>query len=176
MLFSFSLTAIYMTILIVIGCCTVVYLFFADLADGAAEGIPFFEPAVMLSFITFTAAAGYVLETFTSLNSILNVILAMFLAVIGSVLLYYFLLVPLRSAEVSTAYTDASLEGQTAKVIVPIPLDGFGEIVIETVNGMIAKRAASYHETKIPYGMQVLIIEVRESTAYVAIYEKTDIF
>lgn len=176
MLFGFSLTAIYMTILIVIGCCTVVYLFFADLADGAAEGIPFFEPAVMLSFITFTAAAGYVLETFTSLNSILNVILAMFLAVIGSVLLYYFLLVPLRSAEVSTAYTDASLEGQTAKVIVPIPLDGFGEIVIETVNGMIAKRAASYHETKIPYGMQVLIIEVRESTAYVAIYEKTDIF
>src|SRR4051794_11068724 len=64
MLFGFSLIAIYMTILIVIGSCTLLYLFFGDLADGAAEGIPFFDPAVLLSFITMTAAGGYLLEQF----------------------------------------------------------------------------------------------------------------
>ena len=31
----------------------------------------------------------------------------------------------------SLAYTDESLMGQVGKVIVPVPVDGFGEIVIE---------------------------------------------
>lgn len=86
-------------------------------------------------------------------------------------LLYYFLLVPLRSAEVSLAYTDESLESQLAKVIVPVPLNGFGEIVIETANGIISKRAASYHDVEIPYDSQVLIIEMKDGTAFVAVYE-----
>ena len=57
-------------------------------------------------------------------------------------------------------------------MIVPIPVDGFGEIVIEGVNGMISKRATSYHNIEIPYDAQVLIIEMREGTAFVAVYEK----
>ena len=176
MLFGFSLIAIYMTILIVIGSCTLLYLFFADLADGAAEGIPFFDPAVLLSFITMTAAGGYLLEQFTSLSSLLIFILAMVSASLLTALLYYFLLVPLRSAEVSLAYTEQSLEGQVAKVIVPVPLDGFGEIVIQSVNGLISKRAASYHQVEIPYDTQVLIIDMKDGTAFVAIYEQGDLF
>ena len=151
-------------------------MFFADLADGAAEGIPFFDPAVLLSFITMTAAGGYLLEQFTSLSSMLIFILAMVSASLLTALLYFFLLVPLRSAEVSLAYTEQSLEGQVAKVIVPVPLDGFGEIVIQSVNGLISKRAASYHQVEIPYDTQVLIIDMKDGTAFVAIYEQGDLF
>ena len=170
-MFGYSLETIYLMILIIIGCCTVLYLFFADLADVSIDSVPFLDPALILSFITFTAAVGFFLERFFSLSSIINFIIALIVASIFSVLLYYFLLVPLRSAEVSLAYTDESLESQVGKVIVPIPLDGFGEIVIETVNGIISKRATSYHNVEIPYDTRVLIIEMREGTAFVAIYE-----
>ena len=170
-MFGYSLETIYLMILIIIGCCTVLYLFFADLADVSIDSVPFLDPALILSFITFTAAVGFFLERFFSLSSIINFIVALIVASIFSVLLYYFLLVPLRSAEVSLAYTDESLESQVGKVIVPIPLDGFGEIVIETVNGIISKRATSYHNVEIPYDTRVLIIEMREGTAFVAIYE-----
>jgi membrane protein implicated in regulation of membrane protease activity len=170
-LFGYSLEMVYLTVLIVIGCCTVLYLFFADLADVSVDSLPFLDPAVILSFITFTAAGGFFLERFMNLSSLVNFIIALIVASILSVILYYFLLVPLRSAEVSLAYTDESLESQVAKVIVPIPLDGFGEIVIESVNGIISKRAASYDNVEIPYDTRVLIIEMRDGTAYVANYE-----
>lgn len=172
MLFGFSLATIYMTILIVIGCCTVTYLFFGDIADGVGEGLPFFDLAIILPFITITAAIGYLLEIFTSLSNIPILLISLILSILLTALLYFFLLVPLRSAEVSLAYTEQSLEGQTAKVIVPVPLDGFGEIVIDSVNGLISKRAASFHGIEIPYDTQVLIIEVKEGTAYVTIYEQ----
>ena len=171
-MFGYSLEVIYLTILIVIGCCTVLYLFFADVADASVDGIPFLDPAILLSFITFTAASGYIFEHFSSFTSFIIFVIAIIIASIFTVLLYFFLLVPLRSAEVSLAYTDESLESQVARVIVPIPVDGFGEIVIEGVNGIISKRAASYHNSEIPYDAQVLIIEVRKGTAFVAVYEK----
>lgn len=172
MLFGFSIEVIYLTLLIVIGCITIIYLFFADVADVPIDGLPFLDPAVILSYITFTSATGYLFEHFFHLTSGVNLVIALFLAGIFTALIYFFLLVPLRSAEVSLAYTDASLEGQTGKVIVPVPLDGYGEMVIETVNGIISKRTASYHGVEIPYDTQVLIIEMKDGTAFVAIYEK----
>lgn len=174
-MFGYSIETIYLTVLIVIGCCTILYLFFADFADVSIESIPLLDPAVILSFITFTSAAGYLLERFFNLSSIVNFVIALLIAGLLTALLYYFLLIPLRSAEVSLAYTDESLESQVGKVIVPIPIDGFGEIVIETVNGIISKRAASFHQVEIPYDTQVLIIEMRDGTAMVAIYEKEEI-
>ena len=170
-MFGYSIELIYLAILILIGCCTILYLFFADIADVSIDGIPLLDPAVILSFITFTAAVGYFFERFFNFSSIIILIIALIISSLFTALIYYFLLVPLRSAEVSLAYTDESLEGQVGKVIVPVPLDGFGEIVIESVNGIISKRAASYHDVEIPYDTQVLIIEMRDGTAYVAIYE-----
>lgn len=171
-MFGFSLSAIYLTILIVVGSMTLLYIAFADLADGIAEGIPFVDPAVILSFISVASASGYLFERYTTFTSIIGFIVSCIIAAIVTALLYFFLLVPLRSAEVSLAYTDASLEGQTARVIIPIPLDGYGEIVIESVNGIISKRAASYHGENIAYDAKVLIIEVKEGTAFVTSYDK----
>ena len=171
-MFGVSITTIYLTILIVIGCITVLYLFFSDMADVSVEAVPFLDPAIILSFITFTSAVGYILEKFSNLSSTIIIILALVVGIILSVFLYFFLLVPLRSAEVSLAYTDSSLEGQIGKVIVPIPIGGFWEIVIESINGVINKRAVSYHGDDIHYDTEVLIIEMRDGTAYVVKYNE----
>jgi len=92
-------------------------------------------------------------------------------AVVLDILLYFFILLPLSSAESSIAYTDESLLGQVAKVIVPIPVDGYGEVVIETYGGIISKRAAGFDNEAIEQDRQVLIIQVNDGTLYVRDYE-----
>lgn len=149
----------------------VLFLFFGDVIDGVGEGIPFFNPAVILSFLTFFAAIGFIFESLTSFSSIVIIAFATIISTVLSVLLYFFILLPLKSAEVSMAYTDESLAGQIGKVIVPIPVDGFGEVVIETVNGLISKRAVGFDNEEIEYNQQVLIVEVKEGTVYVRAYE-----
>ncbi|WP_397540254.1 hypothetical protein [Rummeliibacillus pycnus] len=168
---SWSVEQWYLYSFIFLAICMVLYLFFGDIVDGVGEGIPFFNPTVILAFLTFFAALGFIIEIFTSLNSILIGIISAVLSLILDLLLYYFILIPLKSAEVSMAYTDESLGGQVGKVIVPIPVDGFGEVIVETVNGIISKRATSYDNVAIPYDSKVLIVEVTKGTLYVREYE-----
>ena len=170
-LFGMPIVQVYLYALIISGLITIVYVFFSDVAEGIGEGSPFLDPAVVLSFITFTAAAGYIMELTLNWNSGIILILALAIAFVLDLLLYFFVLLPLASAEVSLAYTDESLMGQVGRVIVPVPVDGFGEIVIETVNGLISKRAVGYENAPIDYDKEVLIIEVKNGTFIVKEYE-----
>lgn len=170
-LFGIAIEQIYMYALFGLAAIMILFLFFGDAVDGVGEGLAFLNPTVILSFLTFTSAAGFILEWLTSWNSLVILILAAAVSAVLSVLLYFFVLLPLKSAEVSMAYTDESLAGQVAKVITPIPSDGFGEIVIETVNGLIPKRAAGLDNEEISYGCEVLVIEVKDGTFLVKEYE-----
>ncbi|MFJ7935070.1 hypothetical protein [Sporosarcina sp. NPDC096371] len=170
-LFGMPIMQVYLIVLIVAGLATLLYIFFSDMAEGIGEVSPFLDPAVVLAFITLASAAGYLLELVTSMNSGIIIIIAIIIALVLDFLLYFFVLLPLRSAEVSLAYTDESLAGQVGKVIVPVPVDGFGEIVIETVSGILSKRAAGYENKAIEYGKEVLIIEVKNGTFIVKEYE-----
>lgn len=171
MIFGYQIETIYLFTLIIVGCITLLYLFFSDMLDGVFEGIPFIDPAVILSFITIAAAGGFLLEKLTPLSSLYILILTCFISAVLSALIYFFLLVPLKAAEVSLAYTEDSLGGQVGKVIVPIPADGFGEVVIETVNGIISKRATGFDNEAIDYDEEVLIIEAKDGTVYVKKYD-----
>ncbi|MBH9787613.1 hypothetical protein FE576_20160, partial [Clostridioides difficile] len=104
--------------------------------------------------------------------SVWNIIAACIIGAILSSIFYLFVLVPLRSADVSLAYTEESLGGQLGRVIVPIPVDGFGEVVIETTSGMISKRATGYDNEAIDYDETVLVVDVKDGTLFVRTYEK----
>ena len=66
----------YLYSLIFLAICMILYLFFGDIADGIGEGIPFFNPTVILAFLTFFSATGFIIETFTTLNSYLIAIIS----------------------------------------------------------------------------------------------------
>ncbi|MCZ2259332.1 NfeD family protein [Sporosarcina sp. G11-34] len=170
-LLGMPVVQIYLYALIIAGLATILYVFFSDIAEGIGEGNPFLDPAVILPFITFVAATGYIMELTTDWNSSVIIVSALIIAFILDLLLYFFVLLPLSSAEVSLAYTDESLIGQVGKVIVPVPVGGFGEIVFESVNGIISKRAAGYENASIDYGKEVLVIEVKDGTFIVKEYE-----
>ena len=171
-LFGYSLESIYLVVLIVSGAITVFYLLFGDVIEGAAEAFGVFNPTTILAFITILSGSGYLFESLTSFTSFLIVLISAAIAIVVSFFLHFFILVPLKSAEESLVYTEESLGGRVGKVIIPIPADGFGEVVIESFSGMISKPAASYDNIPIQEGNRVLIIDVVNGVLQVKDYEK----
>lgn len=171
-LFGMPIETIYLILLIVSGSLTILYLFFGDVLEGLGEATGFLSPILILAFITFFSAGGYILELLTSLNSFLIMGIAAITAFLLDIILNVFVLVPMSSAEQSLSYTEKSLEGRIGKVIISIPEKGFGEVVIESYSGMISKPAASFEDMEIPEGSEVLVIEVKDGVLHVMPYKK----
>lgn len=170
-LFGTPIENIYLCVLITAGILTILYLFFGDFIEVFGEISPFLNPALILAFITFFSAAAYILELVTSLSSIVIVILSSIIAFILAAVLNIFVFIPMKSAEESLSYTEDSLKGRVGKIILSVPEDGFGEIVIKSKSGTISKPAASYDNDLIQEGTRVLVIEVKNGVLYVVPYE-----
>lgn len=170
-LFGSSLETIYLMMLILAGILTLLYLFFGDFLEGFGDISPFLNPALILAFITFFSASAYILELVTSLPTLVIAAIAIVIAFILDTILNLFIFIPMASAEESLSYTEESLKGRVGKIIIPIPLNGFGEIFIESKSGMISKPAASYDNEIIAEGKRVLVIEVKKGVLYVIPYE-----
>lgn len=170
-IFGMSIESFYLTLILISGAVTILYLFFGDVLEGIAEATGFLNPTLIMAFITFTSASGYLFEIMTSFNHILILITSVIIAIILDIMLNVFILIPLSSAEESLTYTADSLKGRVGKVIIPIPEDGFGEVIIQSNSGTIAKSAISFENKAIPEGQQVLVIDVQNGVLQVSPYE-----
>lgn len=171
MLFDTPIETIYLITLIIAGILTILYLLFGDILEVITEAISFVHPVLILSFITFFSASGYIFEVLTSFNSLLIIGISIVFSFLLTTLLNVFVLIPISSAEESLSYTEDSLKGRVGKIIIPIPENGFGEIIIDSKSGMISKPAAAYEHQPIEAGMQVLVIEIENGVLYVVPYE-----
>lgn len=174
-LFGFPIETIYLYALIISGALIILFLFFGDLLGGIGEIAGIFNPVLILAFITFLSASGYLLEMLTSLNSMLILGISAVLALLLDILFNVFVLVPLSSAEESLAYTEDSLRGRMATVLISIPENGFGEIMIESYSGRISKPAASFDNVPIQEGQEVLVVETKNGVLYVLPKDRIDL-
>jgi membrane protein implicated in regulation of membrane protease activity len=158
---------IYLYALVISGSLIILYLFFGDMVEGLSEATGFLNPVLILAFITFLSAIGYILEVMTNWNSLVIIAIASVSSVILDTLLNVFVLIPLADTEESLVYTEDSLKGRLALVIIPIPKDGFGEIMIESNSGRISKPATSFENKSINEGEKVLVIDVKDGVLYV---------
>lgn len=175
-IFGVSILSIYLTMLIVSGILVLLYILFGDILEGIGEGIPFFQPVLIFVFFVFLSAAGYILELVTSINSLFILVLSVFGSFILTTLLHVFVLVPLSSAEESIAYSEDSLKGRLGTVIIPIPMDGYGEVLIDSISGRIAKAATSFDGTEIGEGIRVLVVDVKDGVLYVRPYDEKSLY
>ncbi|WP_152654858.1 hypothetical protein [Oceanobacillus sp. CFH 90083] len=173
-LFGYAIQDLYLWILIIAAILTVVVLLFGDLLDGIFESIPFLHPVLVLSFFIFLSAIGYVLEWFMSWSSSIILIISSVLSIIFVTLLHLFVLVPIRSAEQSWGYSEDALIGSVGTTIVSIPVDGYGEVMVQWKSGVISKPAVSYDNEAISQNERVLIIEIKDGVFYVSPYQSLD--
>ncbi|MFD1780717.1 NfeD family protein [Fredinandcohnia salidurans] len=169
-LFGYDIETIYLIGLVISGIGTLLFILFGDFLEGIFPD-SFLSPTLIFSFLTFLSASGYIFEKMLSFHSLLIFVISLVLALILVTLLNVFVLIPLSSAEESMVYREEELKGRIGKVITSIPIDGFGEVVIEGIGGTIAKSAKSFNNEPIPYDEKVLIIDVKEGVAYVLPYQ-----
>ncbi|CAM3751459.1 hypothetical protein DFO69_1083 [Bacillus subtilis] len=170
-LLGVPIQTIYLYTLIIAGSLTLLFLFFGDVFAGLSEGIPLLNPTLVLAFFTCFSAGGYIGELTLPLSSLLLAFLSCILSIILVTLLHIFVLVPLSSAEESLAYKEADLKGRVGKVITAVPVDGFGEVVIEGIGGTISKSAVSFENQQISYGTTVLVVDVNNGVLSVTPHE-----
>ncbi|MBS8263168.1 hypothetical protein DYI25_01805 [Mesobacillus boroniphilus] len=175
-LFGMPLETMYLYGLVVSGAVTILYLFFGDVLEGITEAIPFVNPTLIFSFVTIFSAGGYLGETFTKLQSVLIAGASAIIALILVTLLNVFVLIPLSNAEESLVYKESDLRGRIGTVITGIPVDGYGEVLIENISGRISKPAASFTKSEIPYGKKVLVIDVENGVLQVKLYEELETY
>ncbi|AUI36542.1 hypothetical protein ABS784_10270 [Geobacillus sp. G4] len=161
---------VYGAVLVVSALLTVLYFFFSDVLDGLFDVAdhPLFSPQLILSFFIVGSAVGLLAEMYTDWASGSIIWLSIGVALVAVLLLHFFVFLPLRSAEASLGYTDADLEGALAKVIVSVPPDGLGEILISRKSGAVAKAAKSANNEAIPSGEEVIIVQMENGVAVVA--------
>ncbi|MDN3019708.1 NfeD family protein [Paenibacillus sp. BSR1-1] len=177
--FGIPLEMIYLYGLIISGVLTVLYVLFADVFHfhGAGDGgLHFLNPVLIFAFVTILSASGYLFERLSSLHYLLILGISAVFAFIAVTLLNVFVLVPLSSAEESLVYKESDLRGRIGTVITSIPSDGFGEVMIDSTSGRIAKPASSFDGDSIPNGTQVLVVQVKNGILEVTVHHQLESF
>lgn len=174
--FSIPLETIYMYGLIISGVLTVLYVLFADVFQGIGDSLDFLNPVLLFAFVTILSASGYLLEMLSSLHYLVIMGISAAIAFIVVSLLNVFILVPLSTAEESLVYKEADLKGRVGTVITAIPKDGYGEVMIDSTSGRIAKPATSFDHVPIPNGADVLVIDVQKGVLQVSIHHQLESF
>lgn len=142
-LFGVPLETVYLYGLIIFGGVTFLFILFNDIFSGL-ELPDIFNPTLIFCFLTVFFASGFLLESLSGLNAGLCAGISLIISFTIVTLLNVFVLIPISSAEESLTFHDNDLRGRVGRVLTSIPVDGFGEVLIESISGSIAKTAASY--------------------------------
>lgn len=131
-------------------------------------GISAFSPTVIASFITALGGLGMV---FSSLKATSRVWISLPLAVLGGLFIaggvYWLFHAIFANTQSSSESRVATLVGQTATIITPIPLDGVGEIAYVQAGTRYTAPARAHQGGKIAGGQTVKIVRVVGTQFYV---------
>jgi membrane-bound ClpP family serine protease len=168
-LFNLPLETIYLYGLIGAGLLTILYVFFADVVHF--DGPDYLNPVIILVFTTIFSASGYLFEKLSSIQYLVIIGISAVLAIILVTILNVFVLIPLSNAEESLVYKESDLRGRIGMVITAIPSDGYGEVMIESISGRIAKPATSFDRVEIANGMNVLVVDIKDGVLQVSSHQ-----
>ncbi|ELC8789661.1 hypothetical protein RJV04_004039 [Salmonella enterica] len=126
------------------------------------------HPMVVASGCTVTGGAGILLLRHTALTTFTVLALALAVALVMSVAVFYGYVKPVRHAETSTAFSMKELTGKEAVVSVTIPAQGYGEVMVCIGAGQTFQVAASFDGTQIEKETTVVIVEVSDGVVYVS--------
>jgi membrane-bound ClpP family serine protease len=135
------------------------------------DGPDFIHPMVIMGGITILGGTGIVLTEYTPLSLWVIVILSLVFAVICSMFIYLGYVKPMQHTENSTGYSIQELTGKLAEVIIPIPAQGFGEVIIKAGAANTNQIAASFDQEAIQSGSKVVVVEVKDHVLFVSRFE-----
>ncbi|WP_187768043.1 protease [Paenibacillus sp. PL91] len=143
------------------------------LLDGALDflsldGHSWLSPTALVGGITVFGGAGLMLERYTSLGASAVLLVALLIALIAGTGVFFLYIKPMEQSENSIAFSLNGMSGMLGEVLVPIPAEGYGEVMVKVGAGFTNQIAASFEGVEIAGGSKVVVVEVRDSTLYVS--------
>jgi len=160
---------------------SVVTLIFGDLLGNLFDGLfesasfavsDFLSPVVIVGGITVFGGAGIMLERLTSLEAMIIAVFSMMIAILLSTLVYFIYVRPMRNAENSMGYSMSELTGKIGTVTVPVPKQGFGEVLIKIGAGNTNHIACSLDGEEFAAGSRVVVAEIQDGVLKVIKYQE----
>ncbi|MGG6310975.1 protease [Paenibacillus macerans] len=146
-----------------------------DLIGSWLDGIfdfmsaDFLKPVITASAITSFGGAGILLDRYTGFGTAGVLILAVLIAVSLSAAVYFAYVRPMEDSENSTGFSTSELPGKVGEVTVPIPAQGYGEVMVKLVAGNTIHIASSWDRREIPVGTTVVVVDTtKEGTVQVS--------
>lgn len=157
-----------------------VTIIFGDILGNFLDGffdslsmdhLDFLQPMVLVGGITILGGSGIMLHHYTHLEPLTVAVISLAVSVLVSVMVYFSYVKPMRNCENSSGYSMKDLVGKIGEVTIPIPVGGYGEVVIKTGPGLTNQIAANMEQTEIPAGTRVVVGETKEGVLYVFRFE-----
>ena len=139
----------------------------ADGHDFGHEMLAFLRPSVIVSAITAFGGAGILLTKYSGLASGVVLTLAILVAAVVAVLIYFLYVKPMMRSENSIGFSMRELVGKMGEVITTIPEKGYGEVLLNVGASRTNQIAASADDVPIRSGTTVVVVEVDSDTLYV---------
>lgn len=143
----------------------VVSVLFGDVVSNALDGILDFmsvdilKPMVVASAVTVFGGAGILITRHTTLTVIPNLLLSIIIAIIISVIVYFLYVKPMENTENSTGYSIHDLVGRIGVITIPVPIMGYGEVMVKFGAGNVLHIASSLEQNELPAGTRVVIVD-----------------
>lgn len=132
------------------------------------DGPAYLQPMTIVGGITIFGGAGLLLERYSGISEPVIALLALLIAIAGAIAVFFLYVRPMENSENSIAFSLGSLAGSLGEVIVPIPEQGCGEVLVKVGAGNTNQIAASFEEKPISAGSKIVVVEVREGVLYVS--------
>ncbi|SHH81804.1 protease [Desulfosporosinus lacus] len=135
------------------------------------DHLDFLQPMVLVGAITIFGGSGIMLSQYTLLDPFLTASVSLMIAIAVSILVYFSYVKPMKNSENSTGFSMKDLVGKIGEVIVPIPVGGYGEVVLKVGAGNTNQIAANLDRLEIPAGTRVVVGEIKDGVLFVFRYE-----
>lgn len=135
------------------------------------DHLDFLQPMVLVGGITAFGGSGIMLSQFTALKPLQSAIVAMMISAALSIIVYFSYVKPMKNCENSSGFSIKDLVGKIGEVTVPIPVRGYGEVVLKIGVSNTNQIAANLDQVEIPVGTKVVVMEAKEGILYVFPYE-----
>ena len=134
-----------------------------DALDGALEAVDLggaFDPLSAVFGVTLFGGAGLVLDAYTDLGQVPEVVIAAAVGLVAAVVLHTVYVKPMKASENSTGFSVREYAGKTGELATGVPAGGFGEVVVRMGASTTFQTAASFSGAPIPSGTAVVVVEV----------------
>ncbi|AJS57580.1 NfeD family protein [Paenibacillus sp. IHBB 10380] len=156
----------------------IVTVLLGDVLSSALDGmldflsVDFFNPTIVAGAVTVFGGTGVLLVRYSGFTATLIVILSILTAVLISVVIYFIYVKPMGNSENSTGYSIQEMVGRIGEITIPVPIQGFGEVMVKVGAGNTLHIASSLEQISLLAGTRVVVVDVEDGVLWVTEFEE----